>query len=385
MRSITPVRSGMPVQEVVAIFQGDPALLMIPVVGSGMLEGVVSRKDLFIRQLSRPFAMDLFGKKPISTLVTGTMLALAPECDINSALARLLEHDPELDADSFPVIQEGTCVGIVHVAELLMAISRSQAGLLATLETLSARIREEVEKARQIQRDLLPPSTCSYAGMMLDAVLINSSEISGDVYDYFYIDQDRLGVMVGDVSGHGVQSGMVATAAKSGLHLLLDGGVTTPGKLLRGMNKAVCVTASNSLMMTAVIAVIDRTVNKMFLANAGHNYPFQYRSSDAAVAMLDGTGGFPLGFDMESDYNEIEIDFRCGDRLILYSDGIVEARNGEGEEFGYERFSLYALQNSGNSPESFRLGLLDEVRAFSGTESFEDDVTLLVVAAEQIS
>jgi serine phosphatase RsbU (regulator of sigma subunit) len=375
----------MPVQEVAAIFQGDPALLMIPVMGSGTFEGVISRRDLFIRHLSRPFAMDLFGKKPISNLVNGTMLALAPECDINSALARLLEHDPELDADSFPAIQEGACVGIVHVAELLMAISRSQAGLLATLETLSARIREEVEKARQIQRDLLPPSTCSYAGMVLDAVLINSSEISGDVYDYFFIDQDRLGVMVGDVSGHGVQSGMVATAAKAGLHLMLDGGITTPGKLLGGMNKAVCATASNSLMMTAVIAVIDRTVNKMFLANAGHNYPFQYRSSDAAVAMLDGTGGFPLGFDMESVYNEIEIDFLCGDRLILYSDGIVEARNGEGEEFGYERFSRYARQNSGNSPESFRLGLLDEVRVFSGTDSFEDDVTLLVVAAEQVS
>ncbi|MDR3578980.1 MAG: SpoIIE family protein phosphatase [Oryzomonas sp.] len=385
MRSITPVRSGMTVQEVVAIFQGDPALLMIPVVDTDVFEGAISRKDLFTRHLSRPFAMELFGKKPISTLVNGTMLALDPECHINSALARLLEHDPELDADSFPVTHEGTCVGIVHVAELLMAISRSQADLLATLETLSARIREEVEKARLIQRDLLPPSTCSYAGMVLDAVLINSSEISGDVYDYFFIDQDRLGVMVGDVSGHGVQSGMVATAAKAGLHLLLDMGVTTPGKLLEGMNKAVCATASNSLMMTAVIAVIDRTVNKVFLANAGHNYPFQYRSSEAAVAMLDGTGGFPLGFDMASEYNEIEIDFRCGDRLILYSDGIVEARNGEGEEFGYERFSRYAQENYGNSPESFRIGLLDEVRAFSGTESFEDDVTLLVVAAELAS
>jgi serine phosphatase RsbU (regulator of sigma subunit) len=219
--------------------------------------------------------------------------------------------------------------------------------------------------------------------MVLDAVLINSSEISGDVYDYFFIDQDRLGVMVGDVSGHGVQSGMVATAAKAGLHLMLDGGATTPGKLLGGMNKAVCATASNSLMMTAVVAVIDRTANKMFLANAGHNYPFQYRSSDAAVAMLDGTGGFPLGFDMASEYNEIEIDFRCGDRLILYSDGIVEASNGEGEEFGYERFTSYTQQNSGKSPESFRLGLLEKVRAFSGTECFEDDVTLLVVDAEQ--
>jgi len=381
MRSVTPVLSHTSVQDVVATFQGDPALLMIPVVGSDVFEGVISRKDLFIRHLSRPFAMDLFGKKPISTLVNGTTLVLAPECDINSALVSLLEHDPELDADSFPVIREGVCVGIVHVAELLMAISRSQAHLLATLETLSARIREEVEKARQIQRDLLPPSTCSYAGLVLDAVLINSSEISGDVYDYFFIDRDRLGIMVGDVSGHGVQSGMVATAAKAGLHLLLDGGVTTPEKLLGGMNKAVCATASNSLMMTAVVAVIDRTVNKVFLANAGHNYPFQYRSSDEAVAMLDGTDGFPLGFDMGSEYNEIEIDFRCNDLMILYSDGIVEAHNGEGEEFGYERFSDYARQNSGNSPESFRLGLLDAVRAFSGAECFEDDVTLLVVAA----
>jgi phosphoserine phosphatase RsbU/P len=385
MRSVTPVRSGMPVHEVAAIFQGDPALLMIPVVGAGMLEGVISRKDLFIRHLSRPFAMDLFGKKPISTLVNGATLALAPDCDINTALVHLLEHDPELDTDSFPVTQDGVCVGIVHVAELLMAISKSQAGLLATLETLSARIREEVEKARQIQRDLLPPSSCSYAGMVLDAVLINSSEISGDVYDYFFINQDRLGVMVGDVSGHGVQSGMVATAAKAGLHLLLDGGATTPGKLLGGMNKAVCATASNSLMMTAVVAIIDHKANKMFLANAGHNYPFQYRSSDSAVAMLDGIGGFPLGFDMASEYNEIEIDFRSGDLLVLYSDGIVEARNGEGEEFGYERFSRYTQQNFGNSPEAFRLGLLEEVRAFSGTESFEDDVTLLVVAAEQVS
>jgi len=385
MRGAAPVSCSMTVNDVAGLFQKDASLLMIPFMRDDAFEGVISRKDLFIRHLSQPFAIDLFGRKPISTLMSTSFLKLSPENDINTALARLLEYDPELDADSFPVVRDGACVGIVHVAELLMAISKSQADLLATLETLSARIREEVEKARRIQRDLLPPSACNYAGMVLDAVLINSTEISGDVYDYFFIDQERLGVMVGDVSGHGVQSGMVATAAKAGLHLLLEQGIKTPGKLLAGMNKAVCVTASNSLMMTAVIAVIDRTVNKMFLANAGHNFPFQYRSLEGAVAMLDCTGGLPLGFDTDSEYNECEIDFQCGDRLILYSDGIVEARNEEGTEFGYERFSRYVQENSGNSLESFRLGLLDEVRVFSGAESFEDDVTLVLIDAEMAS
>ncbi|KAB0664243.1 SpoIIE family protein phosphatase [Oryzomonas japonica] len=384
MRSVTPVLSGMPVREVVAIFQGNPDLVMIPVVGAGIFEGVISRRDLFTRHLSRPFAMELFGKKPISSLMNCAPPVITPGCDVNEALVMLLEHDPGLDTDSFPVIRDGECVGIVHVAELLMAISRSQARLLATLEALNARIHEEVEKARQIQRDLLPPAACRYAGLVLDAVLLNSSEISGDVYDYFFIDQDRLGVMVGDVSGHGIQSGMVATAAKAGLHLLLDSGVTTPGKLLGGMNKAVTATASNSLMMTAVVAVIDRKAGTASLANAGHNYPFLYRSADETVAMLDGTSGFPLGFDRDSEYGEIEIDFGRGDLLALYSDGIVEASNGEGEEFGYERFAHYARHNSGESPESFRGGLLDEVRGFTGAASFEDDVTLLVVAAEQV-
>ncbi|KAB0670133.1 SpoIIE family protein phosphatase [Oryzomonas sagensis] len=383
MRNATPVLSDVPVRQVADIFQENPDLMMIPVVGAGGFGGVISRRDLFTRHLSRPFAMELFGKKPISSLVNCAPPTVAPGCGVNEALATLLEYDPGLDTDSFPVIRGGECVGIVHVAELLMAISRSQAHLLATLETLSARIREEVEKARRIQRDLLPPAACRYAGLVLDAVLLNSSEISGDVYDYFFIDQDRLGVMVGDVSGHGIQSGMVATAAKAGLHLLLDSGVATPGKLLGGMNKAVTATASNSLMMTAVVAVIDRKAGTASLANAGHNYPFLYRSADATVAMLDGTSGFPLGFDRDSEYGEIEIDFGSGDLLALYSDGIIEASNGEGEEFGYERFAHYARHNSGESPESFRGGLLDEVRGFTGAESFEDDVTLLVVAAEQ--
>lgn len=371
-----------PVKEVVAIFQGDPSLLMIPLAGGAGFEGVISRRELFFLHLARQFALELYGKKAISLLMNTQPVAMAPETDVATALKLLLEYDPGLVNDSFPILDDGRYVGIVHVAELMMAISKSQADLLGALELLGARIRDEVDKARQIQQKLLPLSSFNCAGLALEAMLINSSEISGDFYDYFVIDENSMGVMVGDVSGHGVQSGMVATAAKAGLHLLLGMGVTTPGELLAGMNKAVLATASGTLMMTAVIAVIDHTAQKVSLANAGHNYPFLYQAASGEIIMLDGTGGFPLGFDAGSDYPELLVDFRAGDRLLLYTDGIIEARNGAGDEFGYERFNAYMHGTLRGSLEPFRRGLVESVQRFSGSEGFEDDVTILVVANE---
>jgi len=382
MRPVAPIPTHTPVREVAAIFQGDPSLLMIPVNGASGFEGVISRRELFSQHLARQFAMELYGKKAISLLMNTHTITMTPETDVSSALALLLGHDPDLDTDSFPLLTNGYCVGIVHVAELMMAISKAQAGLLNTLELLSARIREEVDKARQIQQELLPPSSFTHSGLLLDAVLINSTEISGDFYDYFVMDGKRLGVMVGDVSGHGVQSGMVATAAKAGLHLLLEMGVTTPGALLAGMNKAVLATASNALMMTAVVAVVDLSARILSLANAGHNYPFLYQAASKQVIMLDEIGGFPLGFEAGSAYAEFAIDFCPGDRLMLYTDGIIEARAADGEEFGYERLGAYMRDTLCGSPDSFRRGLVELVRDFSESERFEDDVTLLVVADE---
>lgn len=382
MRPVVSLPSSTTVMEIVSIFTANAPLLTIPVSDDTGFEGVISRRELFSRHLARQFAVELFGKKPISILIDRQPITMPPDIDINSALALLLKLDPELWNDSFPVLDRENCVGIVHVGELIMVISKAQACLLNKLEVLSARIREEVDKARQIQQDLLPPSSFNFAGMILDAVVINSSEISGDVYDYFEVENNRLGVMVGDVSGHGVQSGMVATAAKAGLHLLLDRGVKTPSELLSGMNKAVLATASSSLMMTAVVAVIDLTQRKIFYANAGHNYPYLYRASTKNLIKLDDTGGFPLGFEPGSIYDETTVDFHPNDRLLLYTDGIIEARNKNGEEFGYERLETYLRHKLKGHPETVRRELIATVREFTGIDGFEDDVTILIVGDE---
>jgi len=384
IRCMPAISATMPVKDVAAMFRTDSSLLMLTVCGASGLEGVISRRELFSAHLARNYAAELYGKKPISMLMDASPLTMSPDMDINQALTKLLAHDPDLVTDSFPVLEGDTYVGVIHVSEMIMAVSRAQAALLDTLALLTTRIRSEVDQARQIQQGLLPPSPFTHAGLKLDAVLINSTEISGDFYDYFIIDQDRLGVLVADVSGHGVQSGMVATAAKAGLQMLLDRDVHAPGELLAGINSAVLATSSNAMMMTAVVAIIDSAAQTVSLANAGHPYPYLFHAADATVSMLDGVGGFPLGFDGGSEYAELVVDFRCGDRLLLFSDGIVEACNEAGEEFGYARLEAAVHQTISGAPEQFRQGLVQMALQFGNADEFEDDVTILVVACERL-
>jgi len=204
MRSVPEIDSATLVRDVMELFQKEQSLPALPVVEEGAFVGVVNRRVLFVEQLGRPFAVDLYGKKAIRVLLAENQFVLEPELDINAALVRLLEVDPGLGIDSFPVVSGGVCQGIVSVSDLMMKISETQADLLETLKMLGARISEEVDKASKIQRDLLPPPEFHGGDIRIGAGVITSSEIGGDFYDYFPLDEGCLGLVVGDVSGHGV-------------------------------------------------------------------------------------------------------------------------------------------------------------------------------------
>jgi sigma-B regulation protein RsbU (phosphoserine phosphatase) len=122
---------------------------------------------------------------------------------------------------------------------------------------------------------------------------------------------------------------------------------------------------------------------KISYANAGHNYPYLFRASNETIFKLDNTGGFPLGFDTGSVYNEAVADFHNNDRLLLYTDGIVEARRNNEEEFGYERLEAYLQNQFKKHPAIVRQGLVETVRSFTGVDGFEDDVTILIVGDEK--
>ena len=369
-----------PVQALLALFQDDPELSIVAVSGADGFLDCVSRKCL-LNLMTRPFALDLYAKKPIQGLLAdlrGLGIVMDPQTDINAAAILLLSEDPALHTDAFPLVKDGICVGVVAVADLMLAVAEHQKKLLRELDRLSSRIREEVARGVKIQQDLLPPSAHSFNGITVAAGISTSSEICGDFFDYFPIGPDRLGLLIADVSGHGVQSGMVTTAAKASLHTLLSLGVTTPAGLLSGMKNAILATARQSLLMTCLIACLDTRDNTLTIANAGHNFPFIWRLGEAEPELLDTTIGFPLGFEKGFDYPESSTAFLPGDALFLYTDGIVECVDAAGEELGYGRFSALLKEGMESGGVDRLHGvLLAGASRFTGTTIFDDDVTTL--------
>jgi len=368
------------VNELLALFQGDPELMTVAIAEDGAFLGSISRKDL-LNLLSRKFAMDLYAKKSILTVLQdlgGREVVFPADLDINEAAVRLLSLDPTLQTDAFPVVRDGECVGVVAVSDLMMAVAEQQRGLLEALDRLSSRIREEVAHGVKIQQDLLPPPLYHFRGVTVGAGIETCSEIGGDFFDYFSVGKDTLGLIIADVSGHGVQAGMVTTAAKASLHTLISLGVTTPSGLLAGMNNAILATARQTLLMTCLIASLDLGTGTLTIANAGHNFPYLLRAGAGSAEMLETTAGFPLGFERDSRFPETCTSFAPGDALFMYTDGLVECADAGGEELGYQRLQEMLDRGRDIPPQALHASLLAGAAAFAGTGRFTDDVTTLV-------
>ena len=267
---------------------------------------------------------------------------------------------------------------MVAVSDLMMAVAEQQRGLLEALDRLSSRIREEVARGVKIQQDLLPPPLYHFCGVTVGAGIATCSEIGGDFFDYFSVGEDILGLVIADVSGHGVQAGMVTTAAKASLHTLISLGVTTPAGLLAGMNNAILATARQSLLMTCLIASIDLSTKAITIANAGHNFPYLLRKDGLEPEMLETPAGFPLGFERDSEYPECCTGFTPGDALFMYTDGLIECADAIGEELGYDRLREMLRAGRDLHPRMLHGSLLEWAAAYTGGEPFDDDVTTLV-------
>jgi phosphoserine phosphatase RsbU/P len=247
--------------------------------------------------------------------------------------------------------------------------------------TVEATVRRELEIAREMQQSLLPAAAPEVPGVELAGYSVAANDVGGDYYDYFVLDESRLAVAVGDVTGHGVSSGLLMALAKGGLHNQVNADAA-PAPVMTAMNRLICQSAGKRNLMSFVYAVVNAKNRTVELANAGHPSPYCFNSAERTVSAIE-IGAYPLGVRAQSMYAPVEVRLEPGDAMVFYSDGIVEAQNPSGEVFGFERFEKAILRHGHLSATAMQDAILDEVRAFLGPQPMEDDVTLVVVKMQK--
>lgn len=243
------------------------------------------------------------------------------------------------------------------------------------------RVKAEIDAANRIQAALLPLDAPSVAGASVASHYRAATEIGGDYFDFLPQPNGDIGIAFGDVSGHGLTSGIVMAMAKSALLVQVDYD-SSPRVVLEVLNDVVRKTAPPRTMMTFFFGVLDAHAHMLRFSSAGHLDPYVYRASTKKLEALS-SWGFPLGVRRREPFREHVVEFSRGDRLVLYSDGLIEAVDDDGEPFGFERFEK-TISGSGHlSADEIKKALLTAVRKFTRNRPPEDDQTLVVVAFEE--
>ena len=250
--------------------------------------------------------------------------------------------------------------------------------IFASEERLFA-IGKELEIARRIQSSILPQSVPILAGLELAARYVPMSAVAGDFYDFLVMDEKRIGVLVADVTGHGIPAALIASMLKvafAGQAPYAD----DPARVITGLNVALCGKFEEHFV-TAAYLFVDLENSLLRYSAAGHPPLMLASPTDGKVREIE-ENGLMLGLFADAAYSSVEMRITPGDRCLLYTDGVFEARNAAQEEFGKSRCKEFLQSRRNISPGRFADDLLNDIATFSGLNSGrpqEDDITMLVL------
>ena len=240
-------------------------------------------------------------------------------------------------------------------------------------------INNELEMARQIQLSILPSDTPKLAGLEIVARYIPMTSVAGDFYDFIMVDEKHVGVLIADVSGHGLPAALIASMLQVALTAQFAH-ASDPGKVLSGLNQALCGKFQRNFV-TAGYVFVDLEKNSMTYAGAGHPPLLHWRSSCGKASEVS-ENGLVLGQFPDETYSAVSLPLEPGDRCVLYTDGVLETSSPSDEEFGIGRFMQLMESKHKLGAEQFIDALLDELSRWSGHprgEGQQDDITVLVI------
>jgi steroid delta-isomerase-like uncharacterized protein len=240
------------------------------------------------------------------------------------------------------------------------------------------RIEQELRVARSIQQASLPKEVPSLEGWQITPYYQPAREVGGDFYDFFELEDGRVGVVVGDATGKGVPAALVVTATYSMLRAVAQAlGSFSPGEVLAQVNETLLARIPSNMFVTCFYAILDPKSASLSYANAGHDLPYLRRRGGDAEELR--ARGMPLWLMSRMSYEEGEASLREEDSVLFYSDGLVEAHDPKGEMFGFPRLRALVAEDSEEERPLVDF-LMEELYSFVGEGwEQEDDITLLTL------
>jgi serine phosphatase RsbU (regulator of sigma subunit) len=239
------------------------------------------------------------------------------------------------------------------------------------------RIDQELQVARRIQHASLPKEVPTLEGWQISPYYQPAREVGGDFYDFHFLSEGRLGLVVGDATGKGVPAALVMSTTCGMLQLAaraLDS--PSPGEVLEQVNETLVARIPSNMFVTCFYAILDPKYGSLSYANAGHDLPYLWH---AGAAQELRARGMPLGLMPGMRYEEKEIVLQKGDSALLYTDGLVEAHDPQREMFGFPRLQVLVSEHA-EEERSLQETLLEELYSFVGEGwEQEDDITLLTL------
>ncbi len=339
--------------------------------------------------------LDIPSDDPLLTLITTSPgLIEVNKHNIDSpTLDRLRADGVKL---VLPLVSQGDLIGLLNLGSRMseqeyssddfhllnnLATQASPAlrvAQLARQQQLEAQEREriiyELQVARLIQETLLPKEIPSSSGWLLDVHWQPAREVGGDFYDFIHLPENRLGILVADVTDKGIPAAMVMATSRSLLREAAER-LIEPGKVLAYANDVLHSEIPPKMFVTCLYLVLNLESGEILFSNAGHNPP--YLHSKDQVSELIATG-MPLGLMPEMDYDQNRATIQPGETLMLSSDGLVEAHNPAYEMFGFPRVQELVRNYEGG--DGLIAHLMQNLRTFVG-EAYEqeDDITILTI------
>jgi len=296
-----------------------------------------------------------------------------------------------------PIIREGRPFGALNVesdrlnafnvrdVEVLQFVADAAAisiekSILHTEILEKKRIDDQLRIAAEVHARLLPVDPPAVEGYSIAGLCTPAYEVGGDYFEYFQLDNRRLGVVVADVSGNGIAAALLMTSFRA---LLIPGARAgiPPATLMSRMNDLLPEFARRRDFVTAFYGILDTAGGVFTYSNCGHNLPFLVRADGQCERLM--LGGPSLTILPHVKYDTGVVVLREGDILILYTDGVVELFNRNHEEFGMERLEEVARKSRGGSAEVVLQEIIGAPRSFSGLEVSQDNSTLVVIKREK--